>query len=257
MLIVSIHYGRKQIQQVLIQLKKPRIVQAVRYLMMPLKEELENNYIKMIGYNFPKKFNLEYIVRNTCQAAASLGIPRYEIPSHRILLEFFYNLLESFTFRDKFDEHYNMLNELLEKYDKLKADIEMKVNEVVCKDSKIKEIYFSSETIRRTYTTPENFYNNLSSEFLSDFHRLQQGINLIFAWKHVGKVKLNETKEHVDESLEELNALKDKIKEEAKELKKMVENIIKNLEQEYHLTLSEVTSILYMGGTGRFIEITR
>jgi hypothetical protein len=247
MAIIVYFFNRKMLESAKKDRERPGIVELLRFCIVPVKE-----WLSEISQDELQEFNLEEILRlgisigtqkvNIGTRGASVISEYPQLPSPRVLCADFNALLERLRRKNGWDKKIQKYNGLQRNLSQKMEDLRQKLEKFVSESSGIKRIYeeteakknYSFEVFKRELTDAHSFYNYYRNAKFYDFRGDKWSLG--GAWYFAGKdifyhlMQSNESiLKEIDKLIKERNEAKDSLVAELDEIQKQ-------LKEEYNLT---------------------
>jgi hypothetical protein len=247
-LIITFYYNRKlhHYNQQLLQLYKkdrerPAIVELIRFFIVPLKEW----FSYQMSIDKFEEFDIAKLDRVKFAYIETLKSPRLEL----LYMEFA-SLLEKSNLKGIWDEkiqHHNKLARSL--YEKINNELKQGIRKFVEENQDVEGTYEKTKA-RDIYTTLDAFKKDLVDEFYQQYKYRLFGNALSGAWHFAGEKIFEQAISYNKSILEDIKKLKEEEKHLLNELISFLEQIQKQLREEYNLTPSEQKPLISFGPHG-------
>jgi hypothetical protein len=247
-LIITFYYNRKlhHYNQQLLQLYKkdrerPAIVELIRFFIVPLKEW----FSYQISIAEFEEFDIEKLDRGKFAYIKTL-----QPPSLELLYMEFASLLEKLNLKKIWNEkiqHYNKLVRSL--YEKINNELKQGIRKFVEENQDVKRTYKETEA-KNLYITLDAFKKNLVDEFYEQYKNRLVGNALSSTWSFVGEKIFEQAISYNKSILEEIKKLIEEGKHLLNELISFLEQIQKQLREEYNLPITKQEPLISFGPRG-------
>jgi predicted transcriptional regulator len=216
--------------------ERPRIVELLRFCILPLKK-----WLSKISQDELQKFDCEEILRPEVSGFTHLK----DSPLPKIFCADFYTLLERLHRRKKWDKKVQKFNALQRDLSQKMEDLKRRLEKFVSESPDIKRIYeeseakknYSFEAFKHELTNAHDFYTNYKNA--KDYDSRGEKWSLGGAWYFVGKeifYPLMHNNESFLKEIDELIKNRDDVRDS---LVTELDEIQKRLREKYKLSPSE------------------
>jgi hypothetical protein len=251
-LIITFYYNRKlhHYNQQLLQLYKkdrerPAIVELIRFFIAPLKEW----FSYQISIDKFEEFDIEKLDR-----VKLVKLETLKSLSLKLFYMEFNSLLEKLNRKKKWDERIQQYNELARSlYEKINNELIQGIRKFVEENQDVERTYEKTKA-KDIYTTLDAFKKDLVDEFYRQYKSKLFGNALSGAWYFAGEKIFEQAISYNKSILEDIKKLKEEGKHLLNELISFLEQIQKQLREEYNLSPSEQEPLISFGPHGPILR---
>jgi vacuolar-type H+-ATPase subunit I/STV1 len=243
MAMIVYYFNRKMLQLDKKDRERPRIIELLRFCVIPLREWLDYQKSK---YDF-EELDLGKLLKTGKLKTETLGIFERPLRLYQELLTTDFNsLLERLRYKSEWDRKVQDYNKLKSDFDQKKKVLTEKLEKFLDESPDVKRIY--CETKASEIYSFESFKRDLVDRFYDEYRHSLLGSELGGAWNFAGRQLLDQAKSNVEPIIEEIEELRGKINNALESLASLLERIRKRLEKEYNITLSEQAPLISIIG---------
>jgi hypothetical protein len=244
-LIITFYYNRKlhHYNQQLLQLYKkdrerPAIVELIRFFIAPLKEW----FSFQLRVSEFEEFDIEKLDR-----VKLVKLETLKSLSLKLFYMEFTSLLEKLNLKKIWDERIQQYNELARSlYEKVNNELIQGIRKFVEENQDVERTYEKTKA-KDIYTTLDAFKKDLVDEFYRQYKSKLFGNALSGAWYFAGEKIFEQAISYNKSILEDIKKLKEEGKHLLNELISFLEQIQKQLREEYNLSPSEQEPLISFG----------
>jgi len=237
MVVIALYYNRKTLRSSMKDRERPRIVELLRFCIVPLEKWLEFQ----LSITEPKEFNMEQLFENN-------PLLMYQKLDPKLLCVEFNTLLEKLRRKDEWDEKVIKYNELSKEWSRIMIDLKRKLEELLDNNSLLLKDCYEKTEAKNSYTF-DNFKRELINSFFYCYKNKRYGRGLSDVWCYVGDQLFATFENKLSPILIEINKLMEESDALLRSLIDLLENICERLREDYQLTPSEQTPLIEFEGT--------
>jgi hypothetical protein len=222
LVIIALYYNHKTLKLSMKDRERHRIIELLRFCIVPLKKLLESQ----IGRVEFEEFNMEKLFSTVWDP---------QKPDPMLLCVEFSTLLEKLQKKNDWDERVTRYNGLFKEFSKKENDLKQKLKELVDDNLLLLKDRYEKTDAKNCYNF-DNFKRELINDFFYCYKNKQHGSGLSGAWYYVGDQVFNDFEAKLGSLLIEINKVIEEKNALLKSLIDLLENVCKRLREDYQLT---------------------
>jgi len=239
MRIIELCYNRRTLKLNMKDRERPRIVELLRFCIIPLKKYLESQ----LGRAEFKEFNMKKLFDMAWDP---------QKPDPTLLCMEFDTLLKKLQKKNDWDEKVTRYNELSKEWSKNMNDLKQKLKELLDNNLLLLRDYYEKSGAEKSYSF-DTFKNDLIDRFFYCYEVKKQGSGLLGAWYYVGNKMFDNFEANLSSILIGIDRLIEKKDALLRDLIDLLEDVRKRLREDYHISLLEETPLIELSSSAGWV----